>query len=621
MNMDKNTVIGVVLLALLFFGFFYFTNKEQQADMAAQKIQADSIARVNAAKIKPADIAKFQQDSMKEDSAQKVQLAGDFQTAATASEQLTVVENDLMKITFTNKGGMVKSLILKGFRSWDSSLVTLTGGKQDALGYTINTKDNQSARTSDLYFSPSATVKAADGSQTISYTLASANGESITHQFIIRPNDYMIDWNVLLKGADKLLTQNTLNIQWSEMQNQQQFSSDYEKQQSRLCFYDNNEYDYNRAYNNGTSQDYKDGTQWVSFKQQFFNTTLIAKDKFKSGHASMMPASDSLHQLFTSAASLQVAVPAASAANVSFQLYFGPNDYKLLSKYNNGMENIIDLGSGIFSFVKYINRWIIMPVFAFFAGFVVNYGWVIALLTLFIRLVTSPLTYSSYVSGAKMKVMRPELDELKKKFGDDKQGYAMEQMKVFKEAGINPIGGCLPALLQIPIFFSLYSFFSSNILLRGKSFLWSKDLSAYDPFFKFHVNIPLLGDHLSLFTITACLTSFFISLYSRNNMPTDQSNPAMKYMPFIFPFVLIFVFNRLPAALTWYYTVSNIVTLGIQFVIQQYIIDHEKILAQIDLKRKSPKTKTKSKFQERYEAMLESQKKVQDLKSKNQGKK
>jgi YidC/Oxa1 family membrane protein insertase len=614
MNMDKNTIIGVVLLALLFFGFFFYTNKEQQADMAAQKAQSDSIARVNAAKIKPIDTVKAKQ----EDSAQKLQVAGNFQTAAIASEQLTVVENDLMKVTFTNKGGIVKSLVLKGFRSWDSSLVTLTGSKDDALGYTINTGNNQSALTTDLYFTPSVPVKAADGSQTISYTLTSVGGESITHQFIIHPNDYMIDWNVMLKGADKLLQQNTLNIQWSEMQNQQQLSSDYEKQQSRLYFLDNDGFDYNRAYSSGTKQDFKDGTQWVSFKQQFFNTTLIAKDKFKSGHASMMPASDSLHQLFTSTASLQVAVPATSAANVSFQLYFGPNDYKLLSKYNNGLENLIDLGSGIFSFVKYINRWIIMPVFAFFAGFVSNYGWVIALLTLFIRLVTSPLTYSSYVSGAKMKVMRPELDELKKKFGEDKQGFAMEQMKVFKEAGINPIGGCLPVLLQIPIFFSLYSFFSSAILLRGQSFLWAKDLSAYDPFFKFHT-VWLIGDHVSMFTITAVATNFMISLYSRNNMPTDQNNPAMKYMPFIFPFILFFVFNRLPAALTWYYTVSNIVTLAIQFVIQQYIIDHKKILAQIDLKRKSPKTKTKSKFQERYEMMMENQKKIQDMK--NKGKK
>jgi YidC/Oxa1 family membrane protein insertase len=426
----------------------------------------------------------------------------------------------------------------------------------------------------------------------------------------------------MLQGADKLLSGNTLNIQWTETQNQAQLSSDYEKKQSRLCYYTTDGFDYHTAYSNGTKEEFPTGAQWVSFKQQFFNTTLIAKDNFKGGNASMLPApTDSLHQLYASTANMQVAVPASNTANIHFQLYFGPNDYKVLAKYDNGMKNIIDLGSGIFSFVKYINRWIIMPVFAFFASFLSNYGWVIALLTLFIRLVTSPLTYSSYLSGAKMKVLRPELDVLKKKFGTDQQGYAMEQMKVFREAGINPLGGCIPALLQIPIFLSLYSFFGSNILLRDQSFLWSKDLSAYDPFFNFHTNVPLIGDHLSMFTLTACLTNFFISLYSRNNMPTDQNNPALKYMPFIFPFILIFVFNQLPSALTWYYTVSNVVTLAIQFVIQQYIIDHNKILAQIDLKRKSPKTKAKSKFQERYELMMENQKKIQEMRQKTQGKK
>jgi YidC/Oxa1 family membrane protein insertase len=275
----------------------------------------------------------------------------------------------------------------------------------------------------------------------------------------------------------------------------------------------------------------------------------------------------------------------------------------------------------MFSFVKYINRWIIMPVFDFFATFISNMGWVIALLTLFIRLITSPLTYTSYLSGAKMKVLRPELDALRKKFGTDQQGFAMEQMKLFREAGVNPLGGCIPALLQIPIFFALYSFFSSSILLIGKEFLWAHDLSSYDVIAKLPFTIPLgFGDHISLFTLTAVITSFLISIYNMSMTP-DQSNPALKYMPYIFPFILLFVFNRLPSALTWYYTVSNLITLALQFVIQNYIIDHNKILAQIDLKRKSPKKKSKSKWQERYEQMMESQKKLQDLKQKNQGRK
>jgi YidC/Oxa1 family membrane protein insertase len=275
------------------------------------------------------------------------------------------------------------------------------------------------------------------------------------------------------------------------------------------------------------------------------------------------------------------------------------------------MENIVDLGSGIFAFVKYINRYIIMPVFDFFAGFISNYGWVIALLTLFIRLVTSPLTYSSYLSGAKMKVLRPELDELKKKLGDDQQAYAMQQMKLFREAGVNPLGGCIPALLQIPIFFALYSFFNSEISLRGQNFLWADDLSSYDVIARLPFSIPAFGDHISLFTLTAVATSFLISIYNMSMTP-DQNNPVLKYMPYIFPFVLLFIFNSLPSALTWYYTVSNLITLILQFIIQNYIIDHDKILAKMAEIRKKPKTKTK--WQMKYDQMMESQKKVQELK-------
>jgi len=279
------------------------------------------------------------------------------------------------------------------------------------------------------------------------------------------------------------------------------------------------------------------------------------------------------------------------------------------------LDRIVNLGRDLYSFVRPINQYIIMPVFNFFSGFMGNYGWVILLLTLFIRLVTAPLTYSSYLSSAKMKVLRPELDALKKKIGnDDKQAFAMEQMKLFREAGVNPLGGCIPALLQIPIFFALYSLFNSNIALRGEEFLWAKDLSSYDDVISWGTHVWLIGNHVSLFNITAVITSFLISIYNIGNTPAAQDNPAFKYMPYIFPFVLFFVFNNMPAALTWYYTVSNLVTLLLQFIIQNYIIDHSKILAKIDAKRKAPKKQ--SKWQERYSQMVDAQKKIQEMKNK-----
>ena len=613
MKADKNTIIGFVLLGVLFFVYFWYTNKQQSVLRAAEQRAQDSIARVNATKIKPVDPAVAYRDSLHADSLSRISQAGTFQTAGIGTEQQTTVENNLMRVTFNNKGGQIKSVQLKNFKSNDSLPVMLSGGKDDAIGYTINTGNNQSAETSNLFFTPSAITKNGDGSQVISYTLSSPGGQTITHQYIIRPDNYMIDWNISMNGANQLLTSSVMNVHWAISVNQHQYSGAYEKEQSRICFYDEEDgYDFERA-TGGVNKDLGNITDWVSFKQQFFNTAIVSKDKFKSGgKAEMKSQPDSSKQLYAANANLQIPVPAAASVTVPLQMYYGPNAFYTLKKYNNHMEEIVDLGSGIYSFVKYINRWIIMPVFDFLSSFIKNFGWVIALLTLFIRLVTSPLTYTSYLSGAKMKVLRPELAELKKKHGDDQQAYAVDQMKIFREAGVNPLGGCIPALLQIPIFFALYSFFSSNILLRGQSFLWAHDLSTYDVIAKLPFSVPFnYGDHVSLFTLTAVITNFFIAFYNMSMTP-DQSNPAMKYMPYIFPFVLLFIFNRLPAALTWYYTVSNLITLGIQFVIQNYIINHDKILADIEVKRKQPKQQ--SKWQERFQQTMEAQKKVQELK-------
>jgi YidC/Oxa1 family membrane protein insertase len=274
---------------------------------------------------------------------------------------------------------------------------------------------------------------------------------------------------------------------------------------------------------------------------------------------------------------------------------------------------MVNLGQGFYTFVRPVNKYVVMPVFNFFKKFISSYGLVIALLTIFIRLLTSPLVYTSYLSGAKMKALRPEIDKLKEKYNGDQQQVGMEQMKLFREAGVNPLGGCIPALLQIPIFFALYSFFNSNIDLRGQGFLWAKDLSAYDTIINFGYKIPLLGSHLSLFTLTAVITSFLISIYNMNMTP-DQGNPALKYMPYIFPFVLLFIFNNLPSALTWYYTVSNVITLALQFVIQNYIIDHDKILAKLEANRKKPKTRPKWQLQETQKQQQKPQQKPQQKK-------
>lgn len=614
MKTDKNTVIGFVLLGLLFFLYFWYSNKQQNELLVVKQRQEDSLRRVNAAKIKPQDTIAARLDSLKRDSAVRISAAGDFTTAAIGVEQLITVENKVMKITFTNKGAQVKSVVLKNYKSAaDGKQVILSENNQ--IGYGVNTSANQATQSSNLFFTASQPVTQADGSQVVSFTLAAANGQSITHQYIIKEDGYMIDWTVNMSGADKLLSQGLLNVQWKTETFQKEKTAAYERQMSNICFSEGNEFDYISAK---SERKFEKPVQWVSVVQQFFNSTLIAKNSFNSGQVQWARKTDSSNSLATADAALQIKLPVSASVSVPFQLYFGPSDFNILKKQAPEMDKIVNLGRDMYSFVRPINKYIIMNVFDFFAGFVKNYGWVVLLLTLFIRLVTAPLTYSSYLSGAKMKVLRPELDVLKKKFGADQQGFAMEQMKLFREAGVNPLGGCIPALLQIPIFFALYSFFNSNIGLRGQAFLWSPDLSSYDSIAHLPFNIPAFGDHISLFTITAVITSFLISIYNMSMTPT-QDNPALKYMPYIFPFMLLFIFNKLPSALTWYYTVSNIITLGLQFVIQNYIIDHDKILAKIEIKRKTPKTK--SKWQERYDQMMESQKKLQDLKDKTAKKK
>ena len=470
-------------------------------------------------------------------------------------------------------------------------------------------------QTSNLYFEPAKVTKNTDGSTTVSFTLKSPDSSgsaSITHEYVVRKDEYMINFHVQMNGADKLLTQGILNLTWDYSAAQQESDISFEKQNTQVGYVEDGEFDYH-TIGRRSSIDFSSTVNWIGVRQRFFNSFLIADNNFSNGKMTWELPADDKKIIVQSQAVMQVKVPVASSATTDFRLFYGPADIRVLRKYDFKLDKLINLGQGMYSFVRPLNRYIILPVWDFLKGLVGNYGIVIALLTFFIRLIISPLTYKSYLSGAKMKALRPEIAKLKEKFGGDQQQMSMEQMKLFREAGVNPLGGCIPALFQIPIFFSLYSFFSANPDLRGAEFLWAKDLSAFDNLIKFGMNIPLLGNHLSLFTITAVLTSLLISIYSMSMSP-DQSNPLLKYMPYIFPVFLLFIFNRLPSALTWYYTVSNLVTLALQFIIQHYIIDHDKILAKIQEKRKQPKKK--SKWQERLEQMQDQQKKMKDIQQK-----
>ncbi len=615
MKFDRNTLLGFGILAVLFIGYFYYTNKQQsefrkkkKAETELEQAKKDSLARIN----KPKD------DSVnrKQDSVLAVTKVSAFKGASDTTEKTVVAENDLVKVTFTNKGGQVKKVELKKYRHQDSTLVQLAASDFDKISYTISTSGNSIAETGDLYFSGGEPKTNADGSTVVSYSLASADSgstASATHEFILKKDDYMIDFNVKLTGVNQLLPQGSMNLNWQYAAAQQESDISYEKQNTQVGYVKDGSFDYH-TISRKSSKNFDESVSWVGIRQRFFFGILVAKNNFNSGSMEWTVPNDTTRTVVRSTAKMKIQVPAGAAPVIPFNLYYGPSEYHILRKYDMKFEKLVNLGQGIYTFVRPINKFVIMPIFDLLKSIAGGMGLAIALLTIFIKLLTSPLLYKSYLSSAKMKVLRPDIAKLKAKFGEDKQGMMVEQMKLFREAGVNQLGGCLPALLQIPIFFALFSLFNSDIALRGADFLWSTDLAAFDDPIKLGFRIPFFGSHVSIFNVTAVFTSFLISWYSMRSAP-EQDNPVLKYMPYIFPVFLLFFFNQLPSALTWYYTVSNVITLIIQYVILNYIIDHDKIMAKIEENRKKPKTK--SKWQERMEQMQEQQKRMKDMQQKN----
>lgn len=617
--MDRNTIIGFVLIGVLLIAMFAINSQSNQAYLKEQAKIKKTEDSIKAIKTK-ADSAAILADTHKTDSMAGVQkkLPTAFITDTTGIEHFDVLENEVIKVTFTSKGGQPKEIELKNFKRFDGKPVVLEKGTFNKLSYTINSGENKVAETADILFLSSPAVTNTDKSQSISFVLKDSAGKQITHRYTLAPSSYILDLDIAVNGADKLFSQQSMNLLWQTEADQAEKDLHYERGQTHICYVKNGNYDF-EYLGSGDDKKFESPVDWLAVKQQFFVSALAAKNKIQNAIVKWSLPSDSLQIVAQTSASCRISIGGGAVAAIPLQLYYGPSDYTILSKSNNKMENIVPYGSGIFAFVKYINRHFLLPIFDFFRSNIASMGIVILLLTLVIRLITSPILYKSYLSGAKMKALKPEIDVLKAKFTDkngslDQQAFGMEQMKLWKSAGVSPLGGCLPALLQIPIFMSLYYFFQSNISLRGQSFLWAKDLAAYDSIATLPFSIPFYGDHVSLFTITATVTSLIISIYSMSSMQ-DNTNPVMKYMPYIFPILLLGVFNNLPSALTWYYTVSNTITLILQIVIQKYIINHEKILAQIDENRKKPVKQ--SKFQERLAAMQESNKKLQELKKKS----
>ncbi|KAA2240231.1 membrane protein insertase YidC [Chitinophaga agrisoli] len=609
--MDRNSVIGFILLGVLLVGYIVF-NQKQEVTARREKARQDSIANLNKPKIFTDTSA--QGTASKPDSAQLAGEYGEYAAAAIGTEQNTVLENKLVKIIFTNKGGQPASIQLKEFKASDGSPLMLAQGSFSRLALQLPVS-NHNLNTADLYFTPGQVQQAGGGGQSITYRLSKSPSEYLEYVYTLNPDSYLVDYTIHAVGLEKVLpaNQSTLQLQWNNENHLQEHDMQNERLNNQVHYrYTTHKHDYFTLER--TSHEKLEGNlQWISVKQQFFNTTLITKTTPFAGADvnTKVPVSGNIvGQAYTS-----LDIPFNRAHDFSFpmQIYYGPNHYKTLKSFDIGLENIIPLGSGIFAFVKYVNKWVIIPTFNFLSGFIGNYGVIIILLTLFIRLLIAPFTYQSYVSQAKMKVLKPELDELRAKHGDDQQAFGMEQMKLFKSAGVNPLGGCLPAVLQLPILVAMYSFFPSSIELRQESFLWAKDLSTYDSILNLPFNVPFYGNHVSLFTLLMTATSLVLAFYNRGM--ADQSNPVMKYMPYIFPVMLLGVFNRLAAGLTFYYFLSNVISISLQWVLQTFVINHEKIHARIQENKKKPVTK--SKWAERLEDMQKRQQEMQ----KPQGKK
>jgi YidC/Oxa1 family membrane protein insertase len=476
---------------------------------------------------------------------------------------------------------------LKNYKTYDGRPLYLFNGPENALSAVVPNGTSQVA-TGELSFTAQQ-----QGPQKIDFAADLGGGKRIDFIYSLPTEGYMMQCDVRLTG----IAASSLPIRWNTRSLHTERDIRDERQHSQVHYRGKDKkHDYWTVSEDGLRKTLNDGAvQWVGFRMHYFSTVLIANDGFSKTEINAVAKPDS--QIIAQN-NVTMELPLKGDGTGHMQWFIGPNHYKTLQNYKLGLDELVPLGSGLFFFVKYINKWMIIPIFDVLSSFISNYGVIIMLLTLIIKLLLSFFTYKSYLSSAKMRVLKPELDELRAKIGDDQQKMGMEQMKLYRSAGVSPLGGCLPTLFMMPFLVAMYYFFPAAIDFRQKSFLWSHDLSTYDSI----ARLPFsFFDHISLFTLLMTASSLFLALYNRNMTPQDPNNPMMKWLPFIFPFVLLGVFNKMAAALTFYYFFSNMVSIAQQFVIQKLFINEEKIHAQLKENRNKPAPP--SKWQQKLEEM------------------
>lgn len=617
-KLDLNSIIGFVLIFGILIWIMY-QNQPNEKEIAAEKAKKEQVAKAAKAKEVTAAPANFTAtDSTAKDTAQLAALQstlGNFAYSATlpsATQAFTTIENEVLSLKIANKGGYIVEAKLKNFeriRKGSKSIVELIKDNNSQFNLQLQTQDNRTLDTKNLFFEPSLTKNG--DSQILTMRLKAGANEFLEYRYELKPNDYMVGFDVRSQGLNKTLnTAKPIDLQWDMKTIRNEKGITYESRYTDIRFeYEGDKDDYTGQGKDKTETPAQ--VSFIAFKQHFFSSILLTRKPFETSnlHSTELIADEKTDTIFTK--QFKANVPLAftnGEVNYKMDWYFGPTDYKTLKQYDRNIEKIIPLGWGIFG---WINKFIFIPLFGFLSGYI-SLGIAIIVFTILIKLAMSPITYKSFLSQAKMKVLRPEIMELGEKFKKDPMKKQQETMKLYNKAGVNPMAGCIPALIQLPFMYASFQFFPSAFELRQKSFLWADDLSSFDEVARLPFNIPFYGSHISLFPILAAVAIFFYMKMTSGDQqmaaPQQEGMPdmgkIMKIMIYVSPVMMLIFFNSYGAGLSLYNFISNLITIGIMLVIKNYIIDSDKIHAQIQ-ENKLKEPKKQSKFQLKMQEMME----------------
>ena len=603
---DINTVIGFVLIFAVMIAMFYFnqpTPEELEAEKAKQEqVEAEEETTEVQKSVAPQPAVLNLKDSTAV--ANYKSTVGAFGFTPTANGT-TVLENEVLYLEIANKGGQVVEAKMKNFVTYDSVPVYLIKDGNANFAISFSTNDNRVLSTADLFFEP--TLSNSGDNQVLSLKAKVSNNQYLEYRYEMKPNDYLVDFTIRSQGLNGVFNSSKpLDLEWKLKGIRHNKSVQYENRYTRLTY----NHDDGKISKLSESSDFDEETEvdvkWLSYRQHFFSTILATDTNFKTVDitSTNLVEEESKETLFTKeyATNTSLALQGGELSQ-NMHWYYGPTDEEVLSKYEDlGLVDSIPFGWGIFG---WINRHVFTPFYGFLSGFL-PYGIAIIVMTIIVRLALSPVTYKSYLSQAKMKVLKPEITEINDKYKDNAMKKQQETMKLYRKAGVSPMSGCVPALLQLPIFYSLFMFFPTSFALRQKSFLWAEDLSSYDTIFNLPFTIPFYGDHVSLFPILASVAIFFYMMMTTGQSMQMQQQPGMPNMKFIMylsPLMMLFFFNNYASGLSLYYFISNLITIFIMLAIKNYILDDKKIHAQIQENKKKPKKENK--FQKKMREMME----------------